>query len=72
MADILIRNLDVAVVEGIDSEAKRLGLSRSEFLRRELVSIALPKGKASKADFERFADLASDLLDDEVMSKAWD
>jgi len=72
MADILVRNVDADVVARIDHEAERLGVSRSEYLRRTLESVAFPRGRATDADFERFAELASDLLDDEVMAKAWD
>lgn len=72
MADILIRNVDADVVARIDNDAERLGLSRSEYLRQGLEGIAYPRGRATRADWDRFADLASDLLDDEVMRKAWD
>ena len=72
MTDILIRNVDAEVVARIDNDAKRLGLSRSEYLRQGLAEIAYPRGRTTMADIERFATLASDLLDDEVMSKAWD
>ena len=72
MADILIRNVDSAVIACIDSAAEQLGLSRSEYLRRALADIAEPRGRSTKADIERFAELASDLLDETVMGRAWD
>lgn len=72
MTDILIRNVDPDVVARIDNDAQRSGLSRSEYLRQGLEGIAYPRGRTTRADLERFAVLAGDLLDDEVMRKAWD
>ncbi|MFT4088262.1 MAG: CopG family transcriptional regulator [Gordonia sp. (in: high G+C Gram-positive bacteria)] len=72
MTDILIRNVDDAVLARIDDEAQRRGVSRSEFLRQGLHTIAYPRSRTTQADLERFSNLASDLLDDDVMSKAWD
>lgn len=72
MADLLIRNVDPDIVARIDADAERQGVSRSEYVRRGLEGMAFPHGRTTMADLERFADLARDLLDDEVMSKAWD
>ena len=36
MANVLIRNIDDAVIAQIDADALRLGLSRNEYLRRAL------------------------------------
>lgn len=72
MADMLIRNLDPDVVARLKTNAERRGLSRSEYVRRELEEIAFPRGRTTMADLKRFAELASDLLDEDVMSKAWD
>ncbi|MGC3953147.1 MAG: ribbon-helix-helix protein, CopG family [Propionicimonas sp.] len=72
MTDLLIRNVDEADVRGIDALAARLGISRSELLRREAKKLAR-RGAVSvtPADLERSASLMVDLLDDEVMGQAW-
>jgi plasmid stability protein len=36
MADILIRDIPEEVIAAIDARAKRVGLSRTEYLRRAL------------------------------------
>ncbi|MGA1837069.1 antitoxin [Herbiconiux sp. 11R-BC] len=72
MADILIRNLPEEVVADIDAQAAQLGLSRAEFVRRQLVrEAARGRRSVSAADL-----LASDarlagLLDDELIANAW-
>ncbi len=72
MVDVLIRDLPPETVAAIDAEAKRLGLSRNEYLRRRLAQDArLPGSRVTREDFARLADLASDLLDPEVMRDAW-
>lgn len=68
MIDILIRNVDDTVVAQIDREAHHLGLSRSEYLHRWLRDLTSPR-HTTHADLERFSELASDLLDAEVMAK---
>lgn len=72
MADILIRDVDDDVIARIDGEAERLGVSRSEFLRRELRAISSSRGRTTRADLNRFSVLAADLLDDDAMAKAWE
>ena len=72
MGDVLIRNVDADVLARIDNDAARQGLSRSEYLRRGIEGIAFPQGRTTLADFERLADLAGDLLNEDVMDKAWD
>lgn len=72
MTDILIRNLPDELVAAIDARAKRVGLSRNEYLRRTLererAGIA---GPVAAADLERLTSLAADLDDPDVMSGAW-
>jgi hypothetical protein len=72
MADILIRNVPDEVVTAIDHAARRLGLSRVEYLRRSLANqhgwVVL---SVTVDDLARAADLCSDLLDPEVMDRAW-
>lgn len=72
MSEICIRNVPEEVVKAIDAHAAALGLSRSEYLRRQLRQDAeRPRGKVTVADFKRFSDVFRDLNDPEVMKGAW-
>ena len=72
MTDMLIRDVPEEVVSAIDARASRLGLSRSEYVRRRLAQDAATTDAAvSVQDLARFTDLFSDLADPEVMSQAW-
>lgn len=74
MSDVLIRGLSDEAVARIDAEARALGLSRNEFLRRRLEgSVAAPRSETvlTAADWSRSADTFEDLADPEVMSAAW-
>lgn len=74
MADILIRDLPDHVVAAIDASAQRLGLSRNEYLRRQLAQTAgVSNGSATVTaeDLARSAQAHADLLDPEVMGRAW-
>ena len=72
MTDILIRDVPDAVVSAIDAKAARVGLSRSEYLRR-----ALDRERQSHPitvtvdDLATFAELFRDLDDPEIMGGAW-
>lgn len=72
MTDILVRNLDDAVVELIDRHAAAAGLSRAEFLRRTIEREAR-RGveQVDVSHLTRFSVLATDLEDPEVMGEAW-
>ncbi len=73
MADLLIRDVPDDVVAAIDADAKRLGLSRSEHLRRTLARISSkPSGRVTVDDFRRFWAVFADLADEEVMRRAWE
>lgn len=73
MTDILIRDVPTEDIERLDQRAKELGLSRNEFLRRELSLVArVPGKKITREDWQRSAYLARDLLDEDVMRGAWD
>ena len=72
MTDVLIRDVPEAVLSAIDARAARLGISRSEYVRRRLAQDATsgtdPVSVQQLVDFaERFADLG----DPEVMARAW-
>lgn len=73
MADILIRDVADEVVAAIDAKAQRLGLSRSEYLRRALARERDTEvASVSVSDLEAFADAFRDLADPEVMRGAWE
>ncbi len=72
MTDILIRGVPIEVLAAIDAKAKRVGLSRNEYLCRALESERVAAtGPVSIEDLDRFAVLAQDLGDPDVMSGAW-
>lgn len=72
MTDLLIRDLPDSVIAALDARAGRLGLSRSEYLRRRLAQeAALPGSPVTLKDLAWFADDFADLADLDVMSEAW-
>jgi hypothetical protein len=72
LADVLIRDVPDDVVAALDAHAGRLGLSRSEYVRRRLAQDAAVFDSAvSVGDLERFADVFGDLADPDVMAQAW-
>ena len=72
MADVLIRDVPDHVIAALDTHASRLGLSRSEYVRRRLAQDAVASGgPVSAGDLESFASAFKDLADPEVMSRAW-
>jgi plasmid stability protein len=72
VSDLLIRDVPDDVVAGIDARASRLGLSRTEYLRRRLAQdAALEQGPVNVEDLARFADVFADLADPAVMDEAW-
>jgi hypothetical protein len=72
MADMLIRDVPDHIVAALEARARRLGLSRSEYVRRRLAQDAAVTGSpVSAGDLTRFAETFSDLGDTDVMSQAW-
>lgn len=75
MTDILIRGISDEAIARIEEQASRLGLSRNEYLRRQLDTVARyerePNAAVSADDVRRAAHAARDLDDPEVMSAAW-
>jgi len=67
VTDILIRDVPDDVVAAVDARASRLGLSRSEYVRRRLAQDAA----VSTEDLARFSALFGDLADPDVISQAW-
>ena len=72
MTDILIRDVPDDVLAAIDARARRVGLSRTEYIRR-----ALARERDDGApdvgveDLVAFADVFADLAEPEVMRQAW-
>lgn len=73
MTDLLIRDVPDDVLAAIDAKAQRLGLSRSEYLRRALArERATTDVDVTVDDLSRFARTFADLADVEVMRQAWE
>lgn len=71
MTDLLVRDVPRDVVVRLDENAQRLGVSRTEYLRRALVRAATPQLPVTTDDLVRFAESFVDLADPEVMGRAW-
>jgi hypothetical protein len=72
MTDMLIRDVPDNVVAALEAHARRLGLSRSEYVRRRLAQdAAVTDSPVSAGDMMRFAETFSDLANPDVMSQAW-
>ncbi len=71
MVDVLIRDVPDQVLAAIDSRARHLGLSRTEYLRRTLAREQRAEGTVAVTDLKRFTDAFSDLANEDVMAKAW-
>lgn len=72
MTDILIRDVPAEVVAAVEANARRLGLSRNEYLRRHVVRDAARRpGSVTVGDLEWFAEAFADLDDPDVMGRAW-
>ena len=72
MTDVLIRDVPDDVLAAVDARAARLGLSRSEYVRRRLAQdAAAPEAAVTAADLARFSEMFSDLTDPQVMDRAW-
>lgn len=72
MTDVLIRDVPDDVITALDAHARRLGLSRSEYVRRKLAQDAAVSDSAvTTAHLAHFASTFGDLADPDVMSQAW-
>lgn len=71
MTDILIRDVPDDVLAAIDARAKRVGLSRTEYLRRALDRERVVGAALSVDQLTRTASLSQDLDDPDVMQGAW-
>jgi hypothetical protein len=73
MTDVLIRDVPEDVVSAIEAKAKRLGLSRTEYLRRQMVRVASTSDEPVMVEsLRQFAQTFADLADPEVMRGAWE
>lgn len=73
MKDLLIRDVSDEVVSAIESKAKRLGLSRTEYLRRQMARMATTgEATVTEESLRRFGDTFADLGDPAVMRRAWE
>jgi hypothetical protein len=72
VSDVLIRDVPDDVLAAVDAHAARLGLSRTQYLRRKLAQDAAGSAASVSADDLRaFSARFADLADDEVMAAAW-
>lgn len=72
VTDVLVRDVPEDVVAALDARAARLGLSRSQYLRRRLAQEAVSTAQpVTAADLTEFAATFADLADPEVMKGAW-
>lgn len=73
MSDVLIRDIPDDVLAALDQLAARLGLSRTEYIRRRLAQDArTARISVTTDDWRRFADVYSDLADPAVIDRAWE
>ena len=73
VTDVLVRDVPDDVVAALDARAARLGLSRSEFLRRRLAQEAVSHANSvSGDDLTAFAKTFADLANPQVMRGAWE
>ncbi len=72
MSDVLVRDVPDNVLKALDARAARLGISRSEYVRRRLaqdaVGATLPVGVD---DLRSFAAAFADLTDSVVHRRLW-
>lgn len=72
VTNVLIRGLSDETVARIDRSAEELGLSRNEYLRRQLEGDA-PRAttKTTEEDWKRSGEIFADLADPDIMADAW-
>jgi hypothetical protein len=73
MSDVLIRDIPDDVLAALDLLAAKLGLSRTEYIRRRLAQDAhAARIAVTTDDWRRLADAYRDLGDAAVMDRAWE
>jgi plasmid stability protein len=72
MSDLVIRDVPDDVLAGLAAMAARMGLSRTEYIRRRLTQDAQSARVAvTAADLQRFASEIAGLGDPDLMHEAW-
>ena len=72
MADVLVRDVPEEVVAALDAYAARLGISRTEYLRRRLAEAAAQAaGSVTVEDLRATAEFFRDARDPDVIREAW-
>lgn len=72
MPDLLIRDFPAEDLSLLDEQARQLGLSRAQYLRRQLQQTAHRTAPIVTAtDLTQLADLISDIEDPSVIEQAW-
>lgn len=72
MPDVLIRDVPADDLALLDEQARRVGLTRTEYLRRRLHEQARrTHGSVTSADLTALSRLLPDLADPDVMRDAW-
>lgn len=72
MSDVLIRDIPDDVLASLDAVAARLGLSRTEYIRRRLAQDAqTARVTVTAADLRRLRGAVAGLGDPELMRQAW-
>lgn len=72
MPDILIRGVSSEDLALLDEQAGRVGLTRTEYLRRRLHEQARRSaGPVTGADLSALATVVADLADPDLMRDAW-
>lgn len=72
MTDVLVRDVPEEVLAALDAQAARLGLSRTEYLRRRLAeAAATARGSVTLDDLRRTTEVFRDALDPEILGSAW-
>jgi hypothetical protein len=72
VSDVLILDVPDDVLASLDAIAARMGLSRTEYIRRRLAQDARnARVTVTGADLRRFASEAAGLGDPDLMREAW-
>jgi len=76
MTDVLIRNVPEDQLRAIDVKAARLGLSRSDYLRRQIAEDAAREANHAAApvgldEWPDFEETLPDAFDEELIRRAW-
>lgn len=71
MGDVLVRDIPENVLAALDARAAKLGLSRTEYIRRRLSQDAADT-QVTVEHLREFAAAFADLADPAVMRGAWE